>query len=553
MKLSKLLFIIVLLGSVLRFYQLGNVPIGFHKDEAFLGYNAYSIAKTGKDMNSVYLPLHLQSFIYSPAGYSYASIPFITVFGLSPFSVRFASAFFGSATIIVTFFIVLKLFSKFVYKEQLALLSSFFIAISPWNINLSRTATENTLVVFFISLGVLLYMRWLSNSKLRTLIFTFLSFGVTLLLYQAARAFLPLFIPLLVFTFWQFPKIKKIVPVVVLFLTIIILPLLFILLSKDLSLRIKTVSVFAGEGTQLMLDEQIREDGVAGTARLITRVFHNKFVAYGQQVWQNYSSHFTYDFLFTENSLPQRYRVPMQGLLYFFELPLIIFGLWFLLKAQKSVALFLIGWILLAPVGAALTFDDVPNLQRTLIVFPALSIFIAFGAFSLWTLLKRHKVFPILISLFFTLACYNFAYYLHQYYIHATRHQTFYRSEGYKDLVAQVNTLLPKYKKAVITDRESSPTIFFLFYGLYDPSQFQKDTKNTTQHDFDRIGFAKYEFSQEECPLKIKQLDSGEKVLAGEKGVLYVNSGLCPLQEGTTTISEIKRPDNSTVFKIFSY
>lgn len=552
MTIKKLLFCIVFLGIALRFYQLGNVPVGFHKDEAFLGYNAYSIAKTGKDMNGTFLPLHLQSFIYSPAGYSYISIPFITLFGLSAFSVRFASAFFGSATIALTFFLVTQLFPKYLHKDSLALLSALSIAISPWHINLSRTATENTIVVFFISLGVLLYHRWLLHAKLRTIIFAFLSFGITLFVYQAARAFLPFFIPLLVFSFWQFLKRKKIMPVAVLFFAFIVLPLLVILLSKDLSLRIKTVSIFAGEGTQLMLLEQIREDGVAQTSNLLTRVFHNKVVAYGQQVFQNYFSHFSYNFLFTENGLPMRYRVPMQGVLYFFELPLLIFGLWFLVREQKRVALFLIGWMLLAPVGAALTFDDVPNLQRTLIVFPALSIVIAFGALTLWRILKKHAIFPVFSSLFLFLALYNIGYYMHQYYIHATRHQTFYRSEGYKDLVANVNTLLPNYKKAVITDRESSPTIFFLFFGQFNSSQFQQDTKNTTMHDFDRIGFANYEFSQEECPLKIKQLESGEKIITGKKGILYVNSGLCSDMEGITTISEIKRPDNSTAFKIVS-
>jgi uncharacterized membrane protein len=34
--------LIILGGAILRFYNLGQVPHGFHRDEAFLGYNAYS-------------------------------------------------------------------------------------------------------------------------------------------------------------------------------------------------------------------------------------------------------------------------------------------------------------------------------------------------------------------------------------------------------------------------------------------------------------------------------------------------------------------------------
>src|SRR6185369_15079315 len=98
------LFLITAIGFFLRFYHLGGVPVGFHRDEAFLGYNAYSLLLTGKDMSGNLLPIHLQSFIYSPAGYSYASIPFILLFGLSEFAVRFASALFGTATIVLVYF-----------------------------------------------------------------------------------------------------------------------------------------------------------------------------------------------------------------------------------------------------------------------------------------------------------------------------------------------------------------------------------------------------------------------------------------------------------------
>ena len=96
--------LIILVGVILRFYRLGEVPRGFHRDEAFLGYNGYSILQTGKDMSGNRLPLHLESFIYSPAGYSYFSIPFIKIFGLNEFSTRAASAFFGTLTVLVTYF-----------------------------------------------------------------------------------------------------------------------------------------------------------------------------------------------------------------------------------------------------------------------------------------------------------------------------------------------------------------------------------------------------------------------------------------------------------------
>ena len=62
-KIKILLVIIFIIGILLRFYRLGDVPFGFHRDEAFLGYNAYSILQTGADMSGNFLPLHLKSFL----------------------------------------------------------------------------------------------------------------------------------------------------------------------------------------------------------------------------------------------------------------------------------------------------------------------------------------------------------------------------------------------------------------------------------------------------------------------------------------------------------
>lgn len=543
-----MVLLIVLLGFLLRFYNLGQVPLALHRDEAFLGYNAYSLLKTSMDMNGNFLPLHLASFIYSPAGYSYLSIPFIAIFDLSSFSVRFASAFFGSLTVIATFFLTMELFYKLKNKIWISLLSSFFLAISPWHINLSRTATENTVVVFFISLATFIYLIWIRKNSLYLLFLSFILFGLTLFIYQAPRAFLPFFIPLLAISFLM-PIITKrrIFLIIVMFLSTIIIPLFLILSSKNLSLRIRTVSILAGSETQLVLDEQIREDGVEKTNNFITRIFHNKLIGYPNEVLSNYFKHFSYSFLFTDQGLPDRYRVPLCGLLYLLELPLFILGIWYLLSRNKRNSLFLIGWILLVPIGSSLTFDDVPNLQRTLIIFPVLSIISALGLLYVLSKVNKNKFFgKITLGLFSIIVIFSISSYLHQYYIHVNKYRPWYRNDGYEKLVKNVNNLRSSYKKVVVTNRESAPTIFFLFYDKYNPRTFQEETRNTTMQDFDRINFGKYEFSQEECPLKVDK----NGLVIGEKNTLYVNSGLCKPFSQARELGVVRRGDNSIVFRI---
>lgn len=528
------LAIILIAGALLRFYKLGQIPAGLHRDEAFLGYNAYSILKTGRDMSGNFLPLHLKSFIYSPAGFSYFSIPPIALFGLSPFSVRFASALFGALTIPLVYFLTLELFKK----SPVALLSAGLLAASPWHINLSRTSTENIIVTFFILLGTLLHLK-------KRLLLSFLSFSLTLTLYQAPRAFLPLFIPLLNFVY----RTRYTKQALLLYCIAILIPIIAIVMSPQLSLRIRTVSLFANQDTQLSVDEYIREDGVSGISRLGSRMFHNKLASYSLEFLQNYASHFSYDFLFTDKGLPDRYRVPNQGLLYLVEIPLILFGLIQLLKYPNKQGNLLLGWLLLAPIGSSLAFDDIPNLQRTVFMQPVLSIMSAIGVLEVFNYFKSlSKAFQKAGIVVGTAIClYSFAFFIHQYFIHIPIHKPWYRHEGYEQLVTEVNKLLPSYQKAIITNRESAPAIFFLFFGKYDPITYLKETEGKGIHDYDRANFGSYEFSQEECPLR---LDTKTGQLTGQLGGLYVNYGTCNTPKGTRELQAIRRGDQSVVFRV---
>jgi len=544
-----LICIITLFAGFVRFLHLGKLPVSLHRDEAFLGYNGYSILKTGKDMSGKSFPLHLESFIYSPAGYSYLTIPEFSVFGLSPFSLRFPSAFFGTLTTVLIFILTLLLFQDYKKKTVLASLSAIFFAISPWSIVLSRTATENTVVVFFIVLGIVLFLLWVGIKRFFLLLLSFAAFAFTLSLYQAPRVFLPLFIPFLVILFWdRIGNWRKGIVIATLFFITIILSLALILSSDKLSLRIRTVSVLADKGTQLSIDERIREDGVSQIHPLLSRLLNNKIMGYGSVVVNNYFSHLSYQFFFLDNFLPLRYNVPGIGIFYLYQLPLIIIGVWSVSKKFKKQAFFLVGWILISPIGSALTSDDVPNIQRTLQMLPPVLIFISYGCIELYYFFFK-KIRPFILYAGILTISLSFCFFIYNYTVHAVHHRSWFRQEGYEELVNFVNSRIPRYSKAVVTNRESAPAIFFLTYGKYDPEKFQNETKNSKFRDFDRINFWKYQFSEEECPLSFVP---EKKILTGAPGILYVNSGNCSILKDSRVkyIKTIKRPDGSTVFRV---
>ncbi len=548
------LFVIFILALFLRFYKLDSYPNGFHRDEAFFGYNSYSLLKTGRDMTGAFFPLHLRSFLYTPAGYSYLSVPFIYLFGLSEYSVRFASALFGSLTIISSYLLAVKIYKHGKFKELFGfnsyifgLLTAIFISVSPWSINLARTASSITPVVFFISFGVYLFFEWLDRKKIIFIILSLLSIEASLSFYIAPYAFLPLLIPVMFLTFDGKYNFKN-NTIKLIYLFAIIAPVVISLLSPTLSIRARSLSITNNDEVGLILEEKIREDGVENIDNFNTRVFHNKLIGLSFKFLENYSDHFSYRFLFSDKGYPDRYRVPLTGLLYITDFILVILGTFTLFKKFSWSRVFIIFWVLLSPIGSSLSQDDVPNLQRTLFIFPALSMIMSVGLLKFISLIRHKDYYKFIIVGIFIIFTYQFLFYLHEYYVHGPIYRPWYRHQGYKELVANVSRLLPVYKKSIITNRESAPAIFFLFYNRYDPLKYLEETKRKSIKDYDRENFGKFEFSQEECPLK-----SNDTVSSGKQGVLYVNSGLCRENDKRfNTLKKINRKDNSPVFDILS-
>jgi len=101
------LTLIIAIGIFFRFYKLGITPAGFYLDEAAMGYNAYSIAKTGKDEFGKAIPLIFRSFLdFKTPIYTYILVPLIPIFGLSIYTVRFLSAFFGVLTLPLIYLLI---------------------------------------------------------------------------------------------------------------------------------------------------------------------------------------------------------------------------------------------------------------------------------------------------------------------------------------------------------------------------------------------------------------------------------------------------------------
>jgi len=495
-----LLLLIVLMSLFLRFYRLDSYP-ALNADEAAIGYNAYSLIQTGRDEHGNPWPIHFQSFNdYKPGLYFYLVIPFVKSLGLNEWAVRIPGAVLGVATVLVLYFLVKEIFDD----EKLALMSSFFLAISPWHIHFSRGGWEVNSATFFITAGVLFLIRAVKNPKIYNLAFAVLALTLSLYTYHAARVIVPLLVFGLLLTYWKEVrenlKLYLLAGVVGL---ILIAPLVKDFSKGQMASRAAGVGLFADTGPLARIQEQRGEH--LNYQGLAAKVLHNKAVNYGLAFAKNWLEHYEGNFLFVSGDVIQRNKVPETGQMYLLDIVFLLAGFVFIAKKSKGWAPILI-WLLVAPVGAALTFQSPHALRAQNMVIP-LVIISAYGLISLSQALHSifdKKVLNIIFVTFLVFIGIGYARYLQMYWVHMAKEYPFSSQYGVKELVSYVEENKDKFKKVWVTDRYDQPYILFLFYTKYSPQKFQKEHVLSprdkygfsTVRDFDKFHFEAIDFDK---------------------------------------------------------
>ncbi len=144
---------IILLGFILRTYGLGEVSYRFDHYEADYGREALKVLAGHHNANlwtsTIWRGLgHLN---YSPV-YTYHTALFFQLFGATIVSLKLVSVTWGLAALLLTYAIASTLFGR-----KTALITIFFLAVSPLHINYSRlglllgsTLTISLLIVFLL-------------------------------------------------------------------------------------------------------------------------------------------------------------------------------------------------------------------------------------------------------------------------------------------------------------------------------------------------------------------------------------------------------------------
>jgi 4-amino-4-deoxy-L-arabinose transferase-like glycosyltransferase len=430
---SKIFIIaVIFLSAILRLYHLGDLPRGMYIDEPSIGYNAYSILTSLKDEHGNFLPLSFQAFgEYKLPVYIYSSVPLISIFGLTPFSVRLLSTLAGIVATYGVYLLTNQLISKnqIKYTSEIAAL---LFAVSPWSIHFSRAAYEANLALAIIIFASYFLVKYLNSSQTKNLVISLILFFLSLYTYNAAR----IVVPLLLFT------------VAVIYRKIIVKNKKH-LISFIFFLLLSLPAIFGSSlGTESSRLKEVVELGNK-------QYFLGPFLG----TLQKYLTQFSSEFLFFRGDVLARHSVREMGELYLFQLPFLLLGALIMYKKTvNSKLIYLL--LLLAPIPAAIA-SPVPHALRSIFLLIPLTIFTAYGIAFLYQKLPFKLLSFFLFSLIFLFSVYS---YLHVYYIHYSVRNSWDWNEQETVLADYITSNYPQANRVILEDQPIN-AIYIKFFS----------------------------------------------------------------------------------------
>src|SRR3989344_997497 len=169
----KWLIPIFVLGVILRFIVARNISM--LGDEAVHGPHAIGFLHSGL----------ISTFAHSPTWFYLTDI-FMRILGVTMFSTRFLSFFYGSLTILVVYILTARIFSK-----KAALLSSFLLAVSYYLIRYTLAEMDLS-ALFFLTFAIYIFIVSAEKGKFPYL--AAVSIGIASLIKTLSLFFVPAFL-----------------------------------------------------------------------------------------------------------------------------------------------------------------------------------------------------------------------------------------------------------------------------------------------------------------------------------------------------------------------
>ena len=446
------LVLIIILFLSTRLYQITSNPLSLYWDEASIGYNAYSILKTGKDEWGRFLPLHFKAFgEYKLPVFIYTVTIFESILGLSELAVRLPAVLYSLGCCLLVYFLTKKISAN----QITALWSTLFFVTCPWFFIFSRTGVEATAGLFFYLLGI----------------YAFLAFKNNLAVLLAA-------IFCLLFSMYSYNSFRLIAP-----LTFLILGGYLISKKVQSKRRFLMISMISITIFLIGLAPIIRFSLSGGNTRFEqVSIFKDKkeinqatvsFIA-------NYFSHFNLRFLLLEGDSNNRSQNTGFGQLSLIQFLLIFPGLYWIYHQKSKLGVLILLLSFLAPIPTALTSQS-HHALRSLSIAPFLAIIAGLGVEQLFLNSKKIQVLAAILVLGF------FSYYFYAFLTDYPQKSALDWQYPYKLLNTKKALQMAQAEVVYISPKLGQPYIFTLFYQKSDPDKLKAEVEYNSP---DQWGFS---------------------------------------------------------------
>ena len=470
----------------IRLPLFSKIPAGLNRDEAALGYNAYSILKTGRDEYGKLFPISITSFgDQKLPGYVYTFIPFIATFGLHAWVVRLPSLLAGVAIVVLVGLLAQQLSEVFISNKKLKmffpLLAMVAVALSPWSNHFSRVAYEAHLALAFFMAGLtILFFSRTQKGFLRSSIWTALFWSLSMLTYHSYQIFIPLIaLGVIIIDRSIVKKTNRLTVLMCVGITAITLAIMFFggVWSGNTK-KSQGISPFHADSVWRTIT--IYRNAFPGPLLLKKIVFNRAYEVISRYAG-NYVTTLSGSFFFVVGSSHPDHNPGNVPNLQLYAFPFILFGLFTLWeKRQHKEAQYLFLWIVAALAAPAFTISP-EHTVRISQIFPVLDLLTAFGVLvvlQFTTSITTRKILAIVLAV---IVFFSTLRYLTQYVVIA---QTANVSHEKYTLLARA---IQKYRTAdneiVTQSPSSSPYIWYLFETAMDPRVFWQTVERYPETD----------------------------------------------------------------------
>lgn len=493
-RIIKILLVVLIFAFALglRLIALDKSPLAINWDEASLGYNAYSLALTGKDEYGERWPLSLRSFgDYKPSLYSIMSVPVVKIFGLSQESVKYVSITAGILSLVALGW-CLKMWLK---NDWLRILSLAIISLEPWRLHFSRTALETNLSAMFFVFGAVSLLLSRKNKSKLIIVITFILFALSAYSYHSARVAAPA----LLFLFYVDPlswfqkrkvtfNFKWLRAIFIWFL--LMLPILIETNSQGAMARFNQENIF--HKLSPFVSREIYSNDFESKIRVNPGYYFlgtilGHLASYVSPV--NYSTNI---FSWIKDSVQYTPEFNFFGLI---EIFLLIFGLRVLItRVAKFEYRYLVYWLLAAVAPAVVTWNWFHVLRITNGMM-ALEIIMAIGLGDIFMMISGKLRWILVISLGFLLMWQAVFVVNNELVFANTENYSAYQPGGFKEGVVIIKKLMDNYDQIIVESPYEQSHIFFLFYLNYPPGKLQAETR--LNNNFGKFVFRKINFEED--------------------------------------------------------